>query len=85
MHSKVSFGGEFPFSSTTHNFLISASLRNALGRARGRLCAQVLHRMELRIKGNFLRNVVIVDVVNIRVLGETKLGRKEIDDFVSAV
>ena len=24
------------------------------------------------IKGNFLRNVVIVDVVNIRVLGETK-------------
>ena len=28
------------------------------------------------IEGNFLRNVVIVDVVNIRVLGETKRGRK---------
>ena len=33
----------------------------------------------------FLRIVVIVDVVNIRVLGETKLGRKEIDDFLRAV
>ena len=37
------------------------------------------------MKRLFLRNVVIVDVVNIRVLGETKLGRKEIDDFLSAV
>ena len=35
------------------------------------------------MKRLFLRNVVIVDVVNIRVSGETKLGRKEIDDFAS--
>ena len=37
----------------------------------------------MSIKGNFLRIVVIVDVANIRVLGETKLGRKEIDNFAS--
>ena len=30
----------------------------------------------------FLRFVVIVDVVDFGFLGETKLGRKEIDDFL---
>ena len=44
-----------------------------------------LYVFQISMEDLFLRIVVIVDVVKIGVLGKTKLGRKEIDNFLSAV